>query len=53
MGDAEAAARFGSPEAIRAALLPEQTDEFDAAFDAALTATRRTPSRRSSRRSRC
>src|SRR5687768_1854637 len=42
VGDAEAAARFGSPEAIRAALLPEQTDEFDAAFDAALTAARRT-----------
>ena len=38
VGDAEAAARFGSPEAIRAALLPEQTDEFDAA----LTAARRT-----------
>ncbi|QFZ22684.1 DUF6247 family protein [Saccharothrix syringae] len=38
-GDAEAAARFGSPEAIRAALLPEQTDEFDAAIAAA----RRTP----------
>ncbi len=42
VGDAEAAARFGSPEAIRAALLPEQTDEFDAAFDAALTTARRT-----------
>jgi hypothetical protein len=42
VGDAEAAARFGSPEAIRAALLPEQTGEFDAAFDAALAAARRT-----------
>jgi hypothetical protein len=35
VGDAEAAARFGSPEAIRAALLPEQTGEFDAALAAA------------------
>lgn len=38
VGDATAAARFGSPEAIRAALLPEQVGEFDAA----LTAARRT-----------
>lgn len=41
-GDATAAARFGSPEVIRAALLPEQVSEFDAAFDAALTVARRT-----------
>ncbi|HEY4458394.1 MAG TPA: DUF6247 family protein [Pseudonocardiaceae bacterium] len=41
-GDRLAAARFGSPEAIRAALLPEQVAEFDAAFDAALTSARRT-----------
>jgi len=40
--DPAAAARFGSPAAIRAALLPEQLGEFDAAFDAALTAARRT-----------
>jgi len=37
-----AAARFGSPAAIRVALLPEQVGEFDAAFDAALTAARET-----------
>ncbi|MGH3831386.1 MAG: DUF6247 family protein [Pseudonocardiaceae bacterium] len=36
VGDAIAAARFRSPEAIRAALLPEQVGEFDTAFDAAL-----------------
>lgn len=42
VGDGRAAALFGSPEAIRAALLPEHLDEFDAAFDAALTAARRT-----------
>ncbi|MDQ3152559.1 MAG: DUF6247 family protein [Actinomycetota bacterium] len=41
-GDAIAAERFCSPEAIRAALLPEQVGEFDAAFDAALTAARQT-----------
>jgi hypothetical protein len=41
-GDLIAAARYGSPEAIRAALLPEQVGEFDAAFDAALTSARRT-----------
>jgi hypothetical protein len=41
-GDAVAAAKFGSPEAIRAALLPEQLAEFDAAYDAALTAARQT-----------
>ena len=40
--DVEAAARFGSPEEIRSALLAEQMGEFDAAFDAALTAARRT-----------
>ncbi|MGH3857533.1 MAG: DUF6247 family protein, partial [Pseudonocardiaceae bacterium] len=38
VGDATAVARFGCPEAIRAALLPEQVGEFDAA----LTAARRT-----------
>jgi hypothetical protein len=37
-GDMVAAAQFGSPEAIRAALLPEQVE----AFDAALTSARRT-----------
>jgi hypothetical protein len=42
VGDAEAAARFGSPEAIRVALPPDQTGDFDAAFDAALTAARQT-----------
>ena len=41
-GDEEAAARFGSPASIRAALLPEQVAEFDAAYDAALTAARQT-----------
>jgi cell wall assembly regulator SMI1 len=41
-GDEDAAARFGSPAAIRAALLPEQAAEFDAAYDAALTAARQT-----------
>jgi Family of unknown function (DUF6247) len=40
--DVAAAVRFGSPEAIRGALLPEQVGEFDAAFDAALTAARQT-----------
>ncbi|MCG8920287.1 DUF6247 family protein [Actinokineospora sp. PR83] len=42
VGDRDAAAAFGSPEAIRAGLLPEQQAEFDAAFDAALTAARQT-----------
>jgi len=42
VGDHAAAARFGSPAAIRAALLPEQVGEFDAAFDAALTTARQT-----------
>jgi len=42
VGDRDAAAAFGSPEAIRAALLPEQQAEFDSAFDAALTAARQT-----------
>jgi hypothetical protein len=42
VGDRSAAAAFGSPEAIRAALLPEQRDEFTSAFDAALTAARQT-----------
>jgi hypothetical protein len=37
-GDRAAAARFGSPAAIRAALLPEQAG----AFDAALTTARHT-----------
>ena len=41
-GDAIAARKFGSPEAIRAALLPEQVAEFDAAFDAALLSARNT-----------
>ncbi|MFD9890166.1 DUF6247 family protein [Amycolatopsis sp. NPDC059027] len=41
-GDLDAAAKFSSPEAIRAALLPEQLDEFDAAFEAALVAARQT-----------
>ena len=40
--DDEAATWFGTPEAIRAGLLPEQAAEFDTAFDAALTAARRT-----------
>ena len=35
VGDRAAAARFGSPAAIRAALLPEQVAEFDAALTAA------------------
>ena len=34
-GDAIAATKFGSPEAIRAALLPEQVAEFDAALTVA------------------
>ncbi|MBB4965314.1 DUF6247 family protein [Saccharothrix violaceirubra] len=42
VGDVEAASLFGSPEAIRDALLPEHAVEFDAAFDTALTAARRT-----------
>ena len=42
VGDAIAATKFGSPEAIRAALLPEQVAEFDAAYDAALTVARQT-----------
>jgi hypothetical protein len=42
VGDAVAAVKFGSPESIRAALLPEQVAEFDAAYDAALTAARQT-----------
>jgi hypothetical protein len=41
-GDATAATKFGSPEAIRAALLSEQVGKFDAAFDAALIAARQT-----------
>ena len=40
-GDEEAVARFGSPAAIRAALLPEHVAEFDAAYAAALTSARR------------
>jgi Family of unknown function (DUF6247) len=35
VGDPAAAARFGSPAAIRAALLPEQVGEFDAALSTA------------------
>jgi len=42
VGDTVAAQRFGSPEQIRAALLPEQTDAFEAAFDDALTTARQT-----------
>ena len=41
-GDEEAAARFTSPAAIRAALLPEHAVDFDAAYDAALTSARQT-----------
>lgn len=41
-GDTVAAQRFGSPEEIRAALLPEQAEAFDTAFNAALTTARRT-----------
>jgi hypothetical protein len=41
-GDALAARQYASPEAIRAALLPEEVGEFDAAYDAALTAARQT-----------
>ncbi len=41
-GDTIAARRFGSPEEIRAALLPEQVAEFDAAFNAALAIARQT-----------
>ncbi|MGH3866655.1 MAG: DUF6247 family protein [Pseudonocardiaceae bacterium] len=32
VGDTVAAQRFGSPEEIRAALLPDQVEEFDAAL---------------------
>ena len=42
VGDEVAAKKFDSPETIRAALLPEQTDEFDAAYEAALIAARHT-----------
>jgi hypothetical protein len=41
-GDRVAAARYSSPEAIRAALMTDQVGEFDAAYDAALTAARQT-----------
>ena len=41
-GDERAAARFGSPAEIRAALLPEQAAEFDAAYNVALTSARQT-----------
>jgi uncharacterized protein DUF6247 len=41
-GDEIAARRYGSPAQIRAALLPEQLDQFDSAFDSALSAARRT-----------
>lgn len=42
VGDTVAAERFSSPEQIRAALLPEQADAFEAAFDDALTTARQT-----------
>jgi Family of unknown function (DUF6247) len=42
VGDAIAAQRFGSPEEIRAALLPEQVAEFNAAFNAVLATARQT-----------
>jgi hypothetical protein len=42
VGDTVAAQRFGSPEEIRAALLPRQVEEFDAAFNAALTMAHQT-----------
>jgi len=42
VGDTVAAQRFGSPEEIRAALLPEQVEAFDTAFNAALTTARQT-----------
>lgn len=42
VGDTVAAQRFGSPEQIRAALLPEQAEAFDAAFTGALTTARLT-----------
>lgn len=41
-GDTVAAQRFGSPEEIRAALLPEQREAFDLAFNAALAMARQT-----------
>jgi hypothetical protein len=41
-GDAVAAARFGSPAEIRAALLPEQQGDFDTAYEAALNEARTT-----------
>ena len=41
-GDTIAAQRFGSPEEIRAALLPEQLAEFDDAFNAALAIAHQT-----------
>ena len=42
VGDTVAAQRFGSPEEIRAALLPRQMEEFDAGFNAALTMAHQT-----------
>jgi hypothetical protein len=42
VGDAVGARRFGSPQEIRAALLPEQVPEFDAAFSSALDSARDT-----------
>ncbi|MFD1045743.1 DUF6247 family protein, partial [Kibdelosporangium lantanae] len=41
-GDAVAAARFGSPAEIRAALLPEQQADFDIAYESALNEARST-----------
>ncbi|WP_268844422.1 DUF6247 family protein [Streptoalloteichus hindustanus] len=40
-GDATAAARYSSPAAIRAALVPEQVADFDSACEAALADARR------------
>ncbi|MFI9816737.1 DUF6247 family protein [Saccharothrix variisporea] len=42
VGDEVAAERFPSPEDIRAALLPEEAPDFDAAYEAALVAARKT-----------
>lgn len=42
VGDEVAAEKFPSPEDIRAALLPEEAPDFDAAYDAALVAARKT-----------
>ncbi len=42
IGDKIAAAKFAEPEAIRAALLPEQVADFDAAYSGALAEAGRT-----------